>query len=129
MILKLPDKFLSQNALKVCDFATTPLSSAEAPAGYPYKNSNNRKTRKRAEDDGKMEKVGASLLSFPFPSCPARSLFLSPRRGLFGGESYNPYFNYHIVLVTFRVLGAPHSEKFSQRRKTYILISSSYGMH
>ena len=47
------------------------LSSAEAPAGYPYKNSNNRKNRKRAGHDGKREK--ASLLSSPFPSCPARS--------------------------------------------------------
>ena len=28
-----------------------------------------------AEDDGKRETAGASLLSFPFPSCPARSLF------------------------------------------------------
>ena len=28
------------------------LSSAEAPAGYPYKNSSNRKNRKRAGDDG-----------------------------------------------------------------------------
>ena len=29
-------------------FALTSLSSAEAPAGYPYKNSNPRKNRKRA---------------------------------------------------------------------------------
>ena len=60
------------------------LSSAEAPAGYPNKNSN----RKRAEDDRKREKA---LLSFPFPSCPAHFLFLSPnlpatQRGLCGGE-------------------------------------------
>ena len=55
------------------------LSSAEAPAGYPYKNSNNRKNRKRAGNDGKKEKAAASLLSFPFPSFPARSLFLSPQ--------------------------------------------------
>ena len=32
-----------------------------------------------AGDDGKREKAGASLLSFPFPSSPARSLFLSPQ--------------------------------------------------
>ena len=42
-----------------------PLSSAEAPARYPYKNSNNRKNRKRAGSDGKREK--------------ARSVFLSPQ--------------------------------------------------
>ena len=35
------------------------LSSAEAPAEYPYKNSNNRKNRKRAGDDGTGEKAGA----------------------------------------------------------------------
>ena len=33
----------------------------------------------RAGDDGKREKAGASLLSFLFPSSPARSLFLSPQ--------------------------------------------------
>ena len=42
-----------------------PLSSAEAPARYPYKNSNNRKNRKRAGSDGKREK--------------SRSVFLSPQ--------------------------------------------------
>ena len=42
-----------------------PLSSAEAPARYPYENSNNRKNRKRAGSDGKREK--------------ARSVFLSPQ--------------------------------------------------
>ena len=64
-------------------------SSAEAPAGYPNKNSNNRKNRKRAGYDGK--RAEASLLSSPFPSCPARSLFFLPsfptiQRGLCGGE-------------------------------------------
>ena len=42
-----------------------PLSSAEAPAQYPYKNSNNRKNRKRAGSDRKREK--------------ARTVFLSPQ--------------------------------------------------
>ena len=51
------------------------LSSAEASAGYP----DQKKNRKRAGDDGKRERAGASLLSSPFPSCPARSLFLSPQ--------------------------------------------------
>ena len=57
------------------------LSSAEAPAGYPYKNSSNRKkkNRKRAGDHGKREMAGASLLSFSFPLCPALSLFFSPQ--------------------------------------------------
>ena len=63
-------------------YSSKSLSSAEALAGYPYyiyKNSNNGKNRKRARDDGKREKAGASLLSFPFPWCLARSLFLSPQ--------------------------------------------------
>ena len=53
--------------MKLTKFST--LSSVEAPAGY-FENSNNRKNRKRE---------GASLLSSPFPSFPARSLFLSPQ--------------------------------------------------
>ena len=76
-----------------------------------YQNINNRKNRKRAGDDGKRETAGAlSLLSSPFPSCPARSLFLSPQpphntkslpttqRGLCGGESL-----FHLSLVTFPI--------------------------
>ena len=56
------------------------LSSAEAPAGYPYKNSNNRKTDSApgTMGRGKRREPEASLFSFPFPSCPAHSLFLSP---------------------------------------------------
>ena len=54
---------------------TGSLSSAEVPAGYPYKKINNRKNRKRV--GGRLEK--ASLLSSSFPSFPARSLFLSPQ--------------------------------------------------
>ena len=57
---------------------TASLSSAEAPARYPHKNSNNRKiesARGRWEEEKGEE---ASLLSFPFPSCPVRFLFFSP---------------------------------------------------
>ena len=35
------------------------LPPAEAPAGYPNKNSNNKKNRKRAGNDGKREFVSA----------------------------------------------------------------------
>ena len=70
------------------------LSSAEAPAGYPYyiyKNSNNRKNRKRAGDDRKREKAGASLLSSPSHRASRALFFFLPslvttQRGLRGGE-------------------------------------------
>ena len=58
---------------------TASLSSAEAPARYPYKNSNNRKNRKRAGDDGKREKAGRPLF-FLSPSHRApRAFFFSPQ--------------------------------------------------
>ena len=52
------------------------LSSAEAPAGFPNKNSNNRKIESAR---GTMGRGKRRERSFPFPSCPARSLFLSPQ--------------------------------------------------
>ena len=48
------------------------------PLGIPIKISIIEKIES-AGDDGKRETAGASLLSSPFPSCPARSLFLSPQ--------------------------------------------------
>ena len=45
------------------------------PLGVPIKIAV-MENRKRAGDDGKREKAGTSLLSFPFPSCLARFLFL-----------------------------------------------------
>ena len=58
-----------------------PLSSAEAPARYPYKNSNNRKNRKRAGNDRKTEKARSVFLS-PQPSHNTKM----PLRPLCGGE-------------------------------------------
>ena len=53
------------------------LFSSEAPAGYPPKNSNNKKNTKRAGDDGTWEEP--RFLSFPFPSSTVRlHFFLSP---------------------------------------------------
>ena len=49
------------------------------PLGIPIKISIIDNNRKRAGNDGKRETAGASLLSPPLPSCPARSLFLSPQ--------------------------------------------------
>ena len=54
------------------------LSSAEAPARYPYKISNNRKNRKRTGEDWKRDKAGVSSL-FPLPIVPrALSFSFSP---------------------------------------------------
>ena len=52
------------------------LLSSAAPAGYPNKNSNYRKNRKRTRHGGKKKKA-SFFLSFPFPSRPERFLFLS----------------------------------------------------
>ena len=73
------------------------LSSAEAPAGYPHQNINNRKNRKRG---GRWEEGNGGSLSslFPLPIVPrALSFSFSPaspqhkslpttQRGLCGGE-------------------------------------------
>ena len=70
-------------SLTLTKFIAKQLSPPQRPpARHPNKNSNNRKNRKRAGNDGKREKAGASLLFFPFQSCPARSLFLSPPTSL-----------------------------------------------
>ena len=71
---------------------TASLSSAEAPARYPYKNSNNGKIERAWGTMGEGKGGEAYLLSFPFPSCPARFLFFLPclpttQGGLCGGES------------------------------------------
>ena len=63
-----------------------PLPSAEAPAGYPCKNSHYRKNRKRDGDDGKREKAHSAprALFFFFPSFPTTQI------GLYGGERPPP---------------------------------------
>ena len=44
-----------------------PLSSADAPSGYPPKNSNNAKKRKRARDEGRGKRPLFSLCPFHRP--------------------------------------------------------------
>ena len=59
------------------------LSSAKDPAGYPDKNSNNRKIESAQGTMGRGKSGSeAFLLSFPFPSSPARFLFLSLQSSL-----------------------------------------------
>ena len=67
-----------------------PLSSADAPSGYPPKNSNNEKKRKRARDEGR----GKRPLFFlsPFHRAPRAFFFFLPslpttQKGLCGVES------------------------------------------
>ena len=73
-IKKLTIICLPKNALSFLLFSL--LSFAEAPTGYPNKNSNYRKNRKRTRHGGKKKKA-SFFLSFPFPSRPERFLFLS----------------------------------------------------
>ena len=76
------------------------LSSAEALAGYHNKNSNNLKIKSAGGGggDGKREKTGASFLSFPFPPCPARFLFLSPQPSYDKGNPKNPDLDFLIEI-------------------------------
>ena len=72
---------------------TASLSSAEAPARYPYKNSNNRKIESARGTMGRGKRRGGLSPFFPFPSSPARFLFFLPsllttQGGLCGGDSY-----------------------------------------
>ena len=69
---------LNENyVLKSRLFNGTPLSFAEAPTGYPIKNSNNRKI----ESNGRWEEgKGGGALFFFLPSLP------TTQRGLCGGE-------------------------------------------
>ena len=59
-----------------------PLSSADAPAGYPYKNM--AIIEKIESAWGTMGRGLPSL--FPFPSCPALSLFFSPQNHWYGRD-------------------------------------------
>ena len=49
------------------------------PAGYPNKNSNDRKIESARGTMRRRKRRESLLLSSRFPSCPARFLFLSPR--------------------------------------------------
>ena len=65
VLMLMPAK-VTENIIMVS--APWSLSSAEAPAGYPHQNSNNRKNRKRAGDDGKRERSeGGKLLPLKYP--------------------------------------------------------------
>ena len=72
-----------------------PLSSAEAPPGYPNTNSNNEKKKKESarRTMGKQKKAGARLersLSLSPSHRPLRALFFlhpTTKRGVHGGES------------------------------------------
>ena len=65
--------------LRLSSLLFSPLSSAEAPAGYPNNDSNNRKTESARRTMGRRKRRESLLLSSPFPSCAERFLFLSPR--------------------------------------------------
>ena len=77
---------------------TASLSSAEAPARYPYKNSNNRKIESARGTMGREKRRGGLSSFFPLPIVPcALSFFVSlpsfptTQGGLCGGDSYRFY--------------------------------------
>ena len=100
-------------------FSRTALSSAEAPAGYPNKNSNKGKTR------GARGTIGRGKRREPSPShTAARSLFFLPsfattQRGLYGGESPHSLsnrglFSSKLCLRGLRCCSRPSSSKDDQ---------------
>ena len=100
------------------------------PLGIPIKIAIIGKIRKRAGEDGKREKAGTSLLFFPFISCPARSLFLSPQpphntknRSLCGGESPPPPApSRDLILIQD---GHPGEARSARSRRSYGKIGDS----
>ena len=72
----------------ISEFRYISLSSAEAPAGDPHQNINNRKNRKRAGDDGNFPiPIVPRALSFSFsPASSQHKSLPTIQRGLCGGE-------------------------------------------
>ena len=79
LAIKKAQNFYAYWKLRLSPLLFSPLSSAEAPAGYPNNDSNNRKTESARGTMGRRKRREFLLLSSPFPSCPARFLFLFPR--------------------------------------------------
>jgi len=76
---------------------------------------------------GRWRRWGPPFSLSPSHRAPRVLFFFLPSEASVEERATTRNFNYHIVVVTLGVQGAPHSEKFSQRKKkTYILISSSY---
>ena len=72
---------------------TASLSSAEASAGYPYKNSNNGKIESARGTMGRGKRRGGLSSFFPLPIVPRALSFFLPsllttQGGLCGGDSY-----------------------------------------
>ena len=79
--IELYSGFHKKKITQIPNFTSIALSSAEAPAGYPHQNINNRKNRKRAGDVPR-------ALSFSFsPASPQHESLPTIQRGLCGGES------------------------------------------
>ena len=79
LAIKKAQNFYAYWKLRLSPLLFSPLSSAEAPAGYPNNDSNNRKTESARRTMGRRKRRESLLPSSSFPSRPARFLFLSPR--------------------------------------------------
>ena len=88
---------------------TGTLSSAEAPAGYPHQNINNRKNRKRG---GRWEEGNGGSLSslFPLPIVPRALFFFLPslpttQRGLWFRKFMTGSFRLRIGIISVVIGG------------------------
>ena len=98
--------------------------------GFPIKIAIIEKIERSRGTMGRWKRWESLFSLSPSHRAPRALFFLLPRGASVEESATTRNFIYHIVLVTLGVLGAPHSEKFSQRKKNiYILISSSYSMH
>ena len=98
-----------------------PLSPPQRlPLGFPIKIAIIEKKKKIESVRGTMGRLRRwePLFSLsPSHRAPRALFFFLPRGASVEERATTRNFNYHIVIVTLGVLGAPHSEKFSQRKK------------
>ena len=101
-----------------------PLSPPQRlPLGFPIKIAIIEKNRKRGGTMGRWRRWEPLFSLSRSHRAPRALFFFLPRGASVEERATTRNFDYHIVIVTLGVLGAPHSEKFSQRKKTYILIN------
>ena len=110
--------------LKTSVILLRPLSPPQTlPLGIPIKIAIIEKIESARETMGRWRRWEPLFSLSPSHRAPRALFFFLPRGASVEERATTRNFDYHIVIVTLGVLGAPHSEKFSQRKKTYILIN------